>query len=665
MRRAPPVRSVWIALAAALLALAAGAFLLPKNWLRGPIESAVQKKTGRAFVIRGDLELGFWSFRAPFLRMHDVRFDNPDWARSRHLVTAREAEFSLDLPALFGGRLVLPYVRLSHPDIALERAADGKRSWVLKKEDDGGEPPQIRQLSVDRGVLRYRDAVEAIDVTAQVSTRGASDDKPTTISFHGTYKKTPLQGEAQAGPVLNLQQTDQPFPLRLRLRNGETLIEADGTFTDIVHFGAIDARLKVQGADWSQLYPLLPVPLPKSPPYSIEGHLKRSGKHTLYENFKGRVGSSDLAGTLSFDERKERPLLKAKLESRVLDLKDLGPIIGTGPPKPEARPEKARPKPKAAQGSRKLPGEPLNVERMHRIDADVVLNARQLRRPDALPLDNFATHLKLANGVLALDPLRFSMAGGAIDSTLKLDARAKPIEANATVRLKNARLSRLFPKVEKMKVSTGVVGASLELSGKGASIAEMLATSNGQMGVAMTGGTMSNLLVELLGLDGGEALKFLAGGDRKTDVRCAAASFAVKDGVATSQSMVFDTDDTNISGSGVVNLREETLDVTLNPEPKDKSILVVRAPVRLHGPFADIDVSVDKTKIATRIGASVLLGAVNPLAALIPLIETGPGKDADCAKLLNAVDSVDKAKRAAHQPAPPTQLPPSTADPNK
>lgn len=665
MKRAPPVAKILLAVAAALLTLAAIAIAFP-NWMRGPIEAAVQKKSGRAFVIGGDLHLGFWSMRAPFLRMHDVRFDNPAWAKSPHLVTAREAEFSLDLPALLAGRLVLPYVRLSGPDISLERDVDGQRSWVLKQQDDGGEPPQVRALSVDQGVLRYRDAIAVIDITARVST-GGSGEKPTIISFSGTYRKAPLRGEAQTAPVLNLHSTDQPFPMSVQLRKGDTLIEADGTFTDIVHFGAVDTWLKLQGPDWSQLDPLIPVPLPKSPPYSIEGRLKRSGAQTLYENFKGKVGSSDLAGTLSYDQTRERPLLKAKLESRVLDLKDLGPVIG----KPKAQSEKPRAqaagqsKPKAAKSDRKLPTEPLNVERMNRIDADVVLNAKQLRRPDALPLDNFATHLKLTNGVLALDPLRFSMAGGAIDSTLKLDARRKPIQGNATVRLKNARLSRLFPKVEQMKDSTGVVGGSVELAGSGNSVAELLATSSGQMGVAMTGGTMSNLLVELLGLDGGEALKFLAGGDRKTEVRCAVAAFAVKDGVATSQTMVLDTDDTNISGTGVVNLREETLDVRLHPEPKDKSILVVRAPVRLHGPFADIDVSVDKKKIAARIGASVLLGAINPLAALIPLIETGPGKDADCAKLLGSIDSVDKAKRAAHQPPPPTRLPPSTAEPTK
>jgi hypothetical protein len=49
-----------------------------------------------------------------------------------------------------------------------------------------------------------------------------------------------------------------------------------------------------------------------------------------------------------------------------------------------------------------------------------------------------------------------------------------------------------------------------------------------------------------------------------------------------------------------------------------------------------------------RVGSAVLLGTlVNPLAALIPLIETGPGKDADCGALLA---SVRPAAERAGQP---------------
>jgi uncharacterized protein involved in outer membrane biogenesis len=421
---------------------------------------------------------------------------------------------------------------------------------------------------------------------------------------------------------------------------GKTVLEADGDFTDLAHFSKIDARLKIHGPDWARLYPVIPLPLPTSPAYSFDGRLRRAGNETSYENFTGKVGSSDLAGSGTFVQRKPRPFLKAELRSRVLDLKDLGPIIG-------AKPQMTQAARSPAATGKVLPTEPFQLERLNSMDANVSLNAHQIRRPNQLPLDDLQTHLSLDNGVLRLNPLRFGIASGAIDSSVTLDAHQNPIRTQANVRLEHARINQLFPTVKLMKESDGVLGANVQLAGKGNSIAAMLGSASGEMGVAMSGGELSNLLIELVGLDGGEALKFLVGGDRKTPIRCAVGSFKVRNGVASSDSLVLDTGDTNIAGSGTVNLREETVDVTLRPEPKDMSIFVARSPIRLHGPLADPSVSVKKGPILARAGASILLGLVNPLAALIPLVETGPGKDSDCKALLA---SVDKARRAAEAP---------------
>ena len=630
----------WIGAALAALALiAAGIALFQWNWLRGPIGSAVQERTGRPFVIAGDLDVGL--IRGPLIRMKDVRFDNPPWSRHPHLITAREAEFTIDFAALIQGRLVFPYVRLSQPEVSLERAADGQRNWILKATDDGtAHAPEIRQLSIDQGVVRYRDAIDAVEMTAHVSTQAEPAERPTKIVFSGTYKKVPMKGQAHTAPVLNLQNTDQPFSMRLHLTAGQTVLETDGEFTDFAHLAKIDARLKIRGTDWSRLYPFIALPLPTSPPYSFDGRLKRDGNQTTYENFSGKVGSTDLAGTGTYVRRDPRPFLKANLHSKVLDLADLGPIIG-------ARPQMTQPAKSPAVTGKVLPTESFQLDRLNFMDADVRLNARQLRRPNQLPLDNLQAHLRLENGVLALNPLRFAIASGEIDSTVTLDARQDPIRTKANVRLKNARLNQLFPTVKLMKDSAGVVGANVQLAGRGNSVAAMLGSASGEVGVAMSGGELSNLLVELVGLDGGEAIRFLLGGDRKTAIRCGVGSFQVRNGIATSESIVLDTEDTNISGAGTLNLRDETLDVTLRPQPKDKSILVVRTPIRLHGPFADPDVSVKKGPIAARAGAAILLGLVNPLAALIPLVETGPGKDSDCGALLA---SVDKARRAAETP---------------
>jgi AsmA family protein len=250
--------------------------------------------------------------------------------------------------------------------------------------------------------------------------------------------------------------------------------------------------------------------------------------------------------------------------------------------------------------------------------------------------------------VLTLEPLNFGLAGCNIVSNIKLNAKQDPIITDAIISMRSIRLNKLFPTVKSMKNSEGAMGAVLKFSGRGNSVADILATATGEESFAISEGVLSNLLIEFLGLDAGEIIKFLIVGDRETAIRCGVASFGVRDGLATSRSIVFDTVDTQIEGSGTVNLRDEQLDIVLKPHPKDVSILVVRSPIHIIGSFANPDFSVDKGGLIKRIGGAVLLGLINPLAVLIPLIETGTGADANCKQLLGAVES---AQREAVKPA--------------
>jgi uncharacterized protein involved in outer membrane biogenesis len=641
----------WAIPLAIVAALPVTIIFFPWNWLRGPIGDVITGKTGRTFVIAGDLDVKLRP--APRIRMQDVRFDNSEWAHDSQMITAKEADFTIDLRELLRGRLAFPQVRLVEPSVSLERAQDGQRNWILKETDDGtAAAPEIRQLAIDRGVIRYRDFVIGADVKVGVTMRDdQTDERPTRIAFSGKYQDRALAGEARAGPVLSLQNTSTPFSMWVRVRLGDTVVEADGSFTDIARFAAVDTQLKIRGPDWSRLYPVIPLPLPTSPPYRFDGRFKRQGDEYTYEKFTGRIGGSDISGNATYTYGEPRPLLKAHLSSRLLDLKDLGPIIGTKAGGTERRSAKSKASPPAptsaeappgdasgANARRVLPDDPFKLDRLNVIDANVTLKARQFRRPDALPLENIVAQLALDGGVLKLSPLNFGFAGGEIKSSISINAQQDPINTDATINLRKARVDQLFPTVALMKDSAGLVGAHVRLKGTGNSIATMLAGASGEMGLAISGGELSNLLVEIMGLDGGEIIKFLAGGDQKTAIRCGVASFKVNDGLATSEALVFDTDDTNIGGSGSINLKDETLNLRLSPRPKDKSILSVRTPIYLHGPFSGPSVSLEKGRLATRAGAAVLLGLINPFAALIPLIETGPGKDANCAELLQLVE---------------------------
>ena len=112
---------------------------------------------------------------------------------------------------------------------------------------------------------------------------------------------------------------------------------------------------------------------------------------------------------------------------------------------------------------------------------------------------------------------------------------------------------------------------------------------------------------------------------------------------------MLDTQDTKITGEARVDLGEEVMQVSFYPQPKDPSIAVLRAPLHIKGPFAKPSVGVDKTAIAARAGAALLLGMVNPLLALIPMVETGGGEDADCGSLVRDVSAGKDVGRSPKQ----------------
>ena len=99
---------------------------------------------------------------------------------------------------------------------------------------------------------------------------------------------------------------------------------------------------------------------------------------------------------------------------------------------------------------------------------------------------------------------------------------------------------------------------------------------------------------------------------------------------------VLDTADTLVVGAGVVDFRREQLDLTLYPRPKDKSLLSARSPLHVRGPLRDPVVRPDASAVATRGAGAAVLALINPLLALAAFIETGPGQDSECGRLVAA-----------------------------
>jgi uncharacterized protein involved in outer membrane biogenesis len=209
------------------------------------------------------------------------------------------------------------------------------------------------------------------------------------------------------------------------------------------------------------------------------------------------------------------------------------------------------------------------------------------------------------------------------------------------------QLNRLIPKIETMRSSFSRLDGRINLSGRGTSVASWLGGASGDV-AALTGrGRFSNLLLEFMGLDGAEIIKFLLRGDQNVELRCAAMAFDVNKGVMTSRSMVLDTEDTVFYATGQANLATEKLDFVVRPEPKDRSFLSLRSPLVVGGTFGAPTGGVQAAPLAERGIAALVLGALNPLLALAATVETGPGEDADCKGVLSQANKPSTGAAAA------------------
>jgi AsmA protein len=258
-------------------------------------------------------------------------------------------------------------------------------------------------------------------------------------------------------------------------------------------------------------------------------------------------------------------------------------------------------------------------------------------------------HLSLRDSVIKLDPLRFGLAGGQLLGTVALDGRHDPIKASAQLRARKLSIAKLFPTVQLNQLSIGELNGEVDLKGQGSSVGRMLASSNGKVGMVISGGEISQFMMEKVGLHLWEMLQLSITGDRRVKLRCAVADFEVTQGNMQASALVFDTEVTTITGQGHIDLGHEKLDLTIQQHTKKTSPLALRSPIHIVGSLARPVAEVDKVQVAARALGAVALGLVNPFLALIPLVDAGPGKDSDCGQLVR--DAKSAALTAAHAQA--------------
>ena len=619
-----------------LALLVVALMLFQWNWLRGPIGDWASARYDREIELNGDLDVQLFSW-TPSAHIRDLRIGGPDWALERDTLKIADAQASVRLGPLLSGRVEMPVVQITRPEVVLISTEDGRKSWVLDPDkpesDDGLKLPPINQLIIRDGRLFLTNQERDIQLEATVSAREGSDgDAGFHLEGRGTMNGTPLTLEVRGGPFINIRR-DRPYGFTAELSGVGSTLKADGSITRPFDLGQFTATLSLQGRDLADLYLLTGITTPNTPPYRLSGTLTRNDALFTFNDFSGRVGSSDLSGDLRVDKVGDRRRVEADLRSNLLDIDDLAAVLGARPQVTGSGDTVAT----SGAPGKLLPDAPLNVERLRVMDGTLRYRAARVKRND-LDIRQVDLGAELEAGILQLDPVSFDFNRGSLNGTARINANRDVPYTNADFRLRGYPLESIIPARNGAPTVTGSALGRAQLEGSGASVHDFAANSRGTISLVVPQGQMRAAFAELLGINVTAGLGKLLSGDTGTsEIRCAVADFTVRSGVATARTFVIDTTPVLAQGSGTIDLGAETMNLRIDGETKEARLIRLWAPITIEGPLTAPRIGVDGGAVAGQVGLGAAIAAlVSPLAALLPFVDPGLAEDANCGALISS-----------------------------
>jgi uncharacterized protein involved in outer membrane biogenesis len=605
----------------------------PWNTLRAPVAHYLSRELARPVTIgKLSVKLG-WTLG---IRVEDLSIGNAEWSKDPQMAHVRSASAQVRLLSLLGGTPMIPLLELTEPDVLLERNGDGTPNWIF---GEGESAPDVRlgSVSIDSGVVRYRDPTLRADVTVKLQSPPVVAGTAPSLRFagDGSLRSEPFHIDGQGQAVSAVRNIGDPYQLSLHARAGATDVRFVGSVVPS-EIESLQGSLQLQGKDLSQLYPFVPLPIPWTPPYKLSGQLVHHGARWSYRQFKGTVGDSDVGGEAEVDLSQARPLVTADMSSRRLNYKDLGGIVGVPPGDSTSgvkTVEQQRVSARRAVSTRVLSDQPFELGRLRIVDADIKFHGTSVAWADA-PIDNLSAHVLLKNGILRFAPVDFGISGGHVVASLSLDVNGEMARSDGNIEIRNVELKRIFPKLASPKGTAGRFGGRAVFKSQGNTIAAMAASANGETALIMRGGEASTLALVMTNLDLARAVVLLMQGDETSQIHCAVGSFKLTDGQMAPQFLVIDTSAVTIYGSGGIDFRDEKYDLHLTASSKKASILALRGPIVVGGTFKTPVIHPEAAAITARVGAAAGLASVAPPLALLALVDPGGAPDVDCASLV-------------------------------
>lgn len=613
---------------AGLLVLAGGAYLglslaFPPERLATLLAQQVSQASGREFSIRGPLAYRLLPHIAVVAQ--DVALGNAPWGSRKDMLLVKRASLQLRLWPLLQGRAEVDSVSLEGVDLLLETDRAGTGNWVVQRRDSmvSAEPKrrtatlELTHLQLSDVRMAFRDArqggaAQAIDIQ-HVDIQREGDEARLAAQFTLNAQAWRLAG--RTGRITALLADGADWPFDLQLSSAGARLAAKGLWHRSTGSASADMSASISGV--AALAPWLTHPDTVPLPIELKAALKLTPQALQADALQLSLAEQRLSGR--FSVRNGSPWnLDAQLASPSIDLARWWPRAGSA--------GSAGIEP--GSGQRWLFSDtPIAFEVPPSANAVLSLTVQRLRLPGAPELTGLNTRVTLQGSRLKAEPLNFNVAGGSARGSVTLaQGPQQPARLQLQLDITDIAVDALTQALGNSGYAKGgrvQLHTRLDLSGT--SPRALAAGANGEVLVQLADTTLSgklsasgpNLLTRLL-----QTVTKQPDATQPITITCAVVRLPLKGGIAmVERSIAVETDELNITASGELNLRDETLRLAFRPHARKTlslNMAELASLVTLKGPLLDPKFSIDAAGAA---GLALTLGAAGATGGLSMLGE--------------------------------------------
>jgi AsmA family protein len=603
-----------------IAAIAGIIFTTDINQYKPEIVQAVKDNTGRDFQITGDLKLA--PSLIPTVAIEGVSLGNASWAKEKDMLSVSKFEAQVALMPLLKKNIQVIRLALIEPNIHLETNKNGEGNWVFsaaasdKKDTEtdktsSGQLPAlaVNEIYIEKANITYTDgkAGKTTELLIdEITVNSSSFADPMSLLVKASFNKSPLNIEGSLGSINNLLD-NKDYPVKLDVNVAGAEITVDGKLGQPLSAKGIDLLTSLNINKLSDLNKVADSELPDVGPILFNGKISDTKSGYAIKAMTAQLMEYKINGDLDISMSGARTSLNANLNAESLDISPF-----QGEEKESVKKEKL------------FSSDPLPLESLKAADVNLTFKTKSLITKD-LTITDAVLSLKLNNGKLQLSNSG-KAAGGTLAVDIGLDgSNGKTVLLNNKISIKQIELGQIPTVKEKELLTGGKTDVTINATGSGSSVSQIMAGLNGKLLVQTGKGNISNSALELASADAlVSTLSMLTPGAKESDgslLECAVINFNIKDGLASAENgIAMSTNHMNVIGAGTIDLKTEQLDIGITPKAKEGiglNLGQLAGLVRVGGTLANPKPKADAEgalKTGITAGAAVATGGLSLLA---------------------------------------------------